>query len=214
MPRDHTLVILALSFFVISSQISYAKTTGSNDRYERFEWSFVNSTEFLTLTGPSPPRTFTLPPMTCFIVTFIPSALPAGMGFQLNYTYQDLTPAPTPPPNVVPTDEASAASSDKVKGLRKDFTLYFIYFQFLTRVILLQLFSGYSHRADCDSHCAVPRHRALVWILEMEKKQTQHEPSAIGLESASGICLTYLGFSSQICKATPFLLNYSCSVLC
>ena len=122
MPRDHTLVILALSFFVISSQISYAKTTGSNDRYERFEWSFVNSTEFLTLTGPSPPRTFTLPPMTCFIVTFIPSTLPAGMGFQLNYTYQDVTPAPSPPPNVVPNDEGNAPSSDKVKGLRNDFT--------------------------------------------------------------------------------------------
>jgi hypothetical protein len=102
------------SVFSNCFQISIAKTTGSNDRYQRFEWTFVNTTDYLTIIGPSPPRTFTLPPMMCFIVTFIPSSLPAGMGFQLNYAY---TEPPSPPPhlpNVVPNDEFGLESSDKV----------------------------------------------------------------------------------------------------
>lgn len=82
----------------------------------------MNATDYLTITGPSPPRTFTLPPMTCFIVTFTPSSLPAGAGFQLNYAYQDVPPGPTPtptaapapPPNAVPTDDGISESRDKV----------------------------------------------------------------------------------------------------
>jgi hypothetical protein len=112
----HSLLFPTIYFCRLASQISLAKTTGSNDRYENYEWNFVNTTEYLTIIGPSPARTFTLPPMMCFIVTFTPSNAPAGMGFQLNYTFAavEVTPTPTPPPNAAPSDEEQAASGSKV----------------------------------------------------------------------------------------------------
>ena len=97
-------------------QIFTASTTGGNDKYKHSEWSFINSTHFITITGPSPPRNFTLPPMKCFIVTFTPSSAPAGKGFQLNYTYL----APNDPvnpiaPNVDPNANNASDSAGKVE---------------------------------------------------------------------------------------------------
>jgi hypothetical protein len=77
----------------------------------------VNTTDFLTIVGPSPARNITLPPMMCFIVTFTPSSAPAGKGFKLDYKYVPASDpvTPTPDPNVNPNANDASEGGSKVE---------------------------------------------------------------------------------------------------
>ncbi len=160
----------------MASQISVAKTTGSNDRYEHYEWNFVNTTDYLTITGPSPARTITLPPMMCFIVTFTPSSAPAGMGFQLNYTFQaEVGPIPTPtsPPNASPSDEANASSDSKV-GFA--FDCFFLVYAGFCLWSLYLIFLEHPCSSDAVGRVPIHGHCGPAYLFEVEARTT-HWPS-------------------------------------